>query len=94
MSKRSAKAQLTPVPFPQVTLDDPFWAPRQETNRSVSIPHMYQMLVDTGRVAAFDLNFERAVPSHIVEIFGDSDPAKWIEAASYSLITHPDERCV
>ncbi|MFN8446124.1 MAG: glycoside hydrolase family 127 protein [Caldilineaceae bacterium] len=92
MSKHSAKAQLTPVPFTQVTLDDPFWAPRQETNRSVSIPHMYQMLVDTGRIGAFDLNFERAVPSQIVEIFGDSDPAKWIEAASYSLITHPDEK--
>lgn len=92
MSKRSAKPQLSPVPFTQVTLDDPFWAPRQETNRSVTIPHMYQMLLDTGRIAAFDLNFERAVPSHIVEIFGDSDPAKWIEAASYSLITHPDEK--
>ena len=27
---------------------------------------------------------------HITLIFGDSDPAKWLEAASYSLITHPD----
>ncbi|MFZ1770408.1 MAG: beta-L-arabinofuranosidase domain-containing protein, partial [Caldilinea sp.] len=90
MPTQSAKRQLTPVPFTQVTLDDPFWAPRQETNRAVSIPHMHQMLVDTGRIAAFDLNFERKVPSRIVEIFGDSDPAKWLEAASYSLITHPD----
>jgi DUF1680 family protein len=30
------------------------------------------------------------VPSPIVLIFGDSDPAKWLEAASYSLATHPD----
>ena len=30
------------------------------------------------------------MPSPIVLIFGDSDPAKWIEAASYSLATHPD----
>ena len=51
---------------------------------------MYQMCVDTGRIGAFDLNFERAVPSSIVLIFGDSDPAKWLEAACYSLITHPD----
>lgn len=87
---KSARWQLTPVPFTAVTLDDPFWAPRQEVNRAVSIPHMYQMCVDTGRIGAFDLNFERAVPSSIVLIFGDSDPAKWLEAACYSLITHPD----
>ncbi|HRW50992.1 MAG TPA: glycoside hydrolase family 127 protein, partial [Caldilinea sp.] len=44
----------------------------------------------TGRIGAFDLAFERPVPSSIVHIFGDSDPAKWLEAASYSLITHPN----
>ena len=87
---QSAKRQLTPVSYVSVRFDDPFWAPRQETNRAVSILHMYQMLVDTGRIAAFDLNFEREVPSPIVEIFGDSDPAKWLEAACYSLITHPN----
>lgn len=90
MTTQSAQRQLTAVPFAQVTLDDPFWAPRQEINRRVSIPHMYQMLVDTGRLSAFDLNFTRKVPSPIVLIFGDSDPAKWLEAASYSLVTHPD----
>ncbi len=90
MTAISAKRQLTPVLFSNVTLDDPFWAQRQEINRRVSIPHMYQMLVDTGRIGAFDLHFERQVPSPIVLIFGDSDPAKWLEAASYSLITHPD----
>ncbi|MCB9120362.1 MAG: glycoside hydrolase family 127 protein [Caldilinea sp.] len=90
MTTETAKRQLTPVPFTQVTLDDPFWAPRQEINRRVSIPHMYQMLIDTGRIGAFDLAFERPVPSSIVLIFGDSDPAKWLEAASYSLITHPN----
>lgn len=84
------KRQLEPVPFTQVTFDDGFWAPRLEVNRTVTIPHIYQQLEATGRVSAFDLNFERPVPSPIVWIFGDSDPAKWIEAASYSLATHPD----
>ena len=51
---------------------------------------MYQMLVDTGRIGAFDLNFERPVPSPIVQIFGDSDPAKWLEAASYALVNQED----
>ena len=90
MTDPSARRQLTPVSFADVRLDDPFWAPRQETNRAVSIPHMHQMLADTGRIGAFDLNFERPVPSPVVLIFGDSDVAKWLEAACCSLITHPD----
>ncbi len=84
------KHQLEPVPFTQVTFDDGFWAPRLERNRKVTIPHIYRQLEATGRISAFDLNFQRPVPSPIVLIFGDSDPAKWIEAASLSLATHPD----
>src|SRR5215212_2190933 len=86
----TSKRQLEPVPFTQVTFEDEFWAPRQETNRKVTIPHIYRQLEATGRISAFDLNFQRPVPSPIVLIFGDSDPAKWLEAASYSLATHPD----
>jgi DUF1680 family protein len=82
--------QLTPVPFTAVHFSDPFWAPRIETNRAATIPHVYRKLEETGRISAFHLNFERPVPSPIVLIFGDSDPAKWIEAASYSLATEPD----
>jgi uncharacterized protein len=84
------KRQLEPVPFTQVTFDGGFWAPRLERNRTVTIPHIHRKLEETGRIRAFDLNFERPVPSPIVLIFGDSDPAKWLEAASYSLATHPD----
>ena len=84
------KRQLDPVPFTQVTFEDGFWAPRLEVNRTVTIPHIYRQLEATGRISAFDLNFQRPVPSPIVLIFGDSDPAKWIEAASFSLATHPD----
>jgi hypothetical protein len=85
-----AKHQLEPVPFTAVTFDDAFWASRLESNRTVTIPHVYQQCEATGRVSAFELNFEREVPSPIVLIFGDSDLAKWIEAASYSLATHPE----
>jgi DUF1680 family protein len=86
----TVKRQLEPVPFTAVTFDDAFWAPRQEVNRIVTLPHIYRKLEETGRISAFDLDFQRPVPSPIVLIFGDSDPAKWIEAASYSLATHPD----
>ena len=84
------KRQLEPVPFADVTLDDAFWAPRIEVNRTITLPHIYRQCEAAGRISAFDLNFQRPVPSPIVLIFGDSDPAKWIEAASYSLATHPD----
>jgi DUF1680 family protein len=84
------KRQLEPVSFTQVTFEDEFWAPRSEVNRTVTIPHIYRQLEAAGRISAFDLNFQRPVPSPVVLIFGDSDPAKWIEAASYSLATHPD----
>ena len=36
------KRQLEPVPFTQVTFDDTFWAPRLETNRTVTMPHIYR----------------------------------------------------
>ena len=86
----SVKRQLQPVPFTKVHFNDKFWAPRIAVNRSVTLRHIYKMLTETGRISAFDLDFEREVPSPIVLIFGDSDPAKWIEAASYSLATGPD----
>jgi DUF1680 family protein len=86
----TVKRQLEPVPFTAVAFEDAFWAPRLEVNRTVTLPHIYRQCEATGRISAFDLNFQRPVPSPIVLIFGDSDPAKWLEAASYSLATHPD----
>jgi hypothetical protein len=86
----STRYQLTPVPFTAVHFSDPFWAPRIEINRTATIPHIYHKLEETGRISAFDLNFECSVPSPMALIFGDSDPAKWIETASYSLATCPD----
>ncbi len=88
----TARKQLTPVPFTQVKLDDSFWAPKMEVNRTTTIPHIWQMCEDTNRFSVFDLDFERTVPSPIVLIFGDSDPAKWIEAAAYSLANHRDSK--
>lgn len=86
-----AKRTLEPVPYTRVQFEDTFWAPRLETNRTVTIPHIYGQLEATGRISAFDLDFQRSLPAPIVLIFGDSDLAKWVEAASLSLATHPDE---
>lgn len=86
----STLKQLSPIPFTHVRFTDSFWASRMEINRTVSIPLMYEQLDKTGRLGAFDLNFTRPLPARITQIFGDSDVAKWMEAAACALTTHPD----
>ena len=85
----STKRKLTPVPLSQVTVEDEFWAPRIRVNREQTIPHEYKQCKDTGRIDAFLLNWQPGVEPK-PHYFWDSDLAKWIEAASYSLATHPD----
>ncbi len=84
----SIKRQLTPLPFTHVRFEDAFWQPRMEVNRTVTIPHMYQMLEETGKISAFDLDFEREVPSMIVLIFGDSDPGQ-VDRGGQLFADHP-----
>ncbi len=77
------------LPLDRVRIHDRFWAPRQETNRSVTLPLQYRILQDTGRIDAFRLGWQPGQPDQPHQ-FWDSDVAKWIEAAGYSLATHPD----
>ncbi|GHT66937.1 hypothetical protein FACS1894110_11490 [Spirochaetia bacterium] len=66
-----------------------FWGERQQLCLDVTLPIEYQHCIETGRVDALkkswleDKNF---VPHH----FWDSDIAKWIEAAAYSLAVRKD----
>ena len=85
---------MNAVPFTRVVIDDQFWSPRQETNRNVTIPYVQSMSESTGRFDSFKLTtdfeggWKYGMPNP--PIYWDSDVAKWIEAASYSLATHPD----
>jgi len=81
--------RLQPVPWTQVTIDDAFWAAWQETNRKVTLPIEYQRCQETGRLAAIKQDWVEGMPNQ-PHYFWDSDVAKWIEAAGYSLATHPD----
>jgi len=83
------RRDLRPVPLANATLDDAFWAPRQETNLHVTLPHEYRLCKCTGRVDAMKLAGKPGRP-HPPHQFWDSDVAKWIEAASYSLATAPN----
>jgi DUF1680 family protein len=82
---------IRPVPFTAVAVDDGFWSPRLETNRTVTVRYDFQKCERTGRVS----NFAKAgdmEPGDFEGLFGfnDSDVFKVIEGASYALSLHPD----
>jgi DUF1680 family protein len=87
-----------PVPFTAVHLNDVFWAPRMETNRTVTIPYAFGKCEETGRMN----NFKRAAAVLRGEDisdrkapgfpFDDTDPYKVLEGASFSLAVQPDPK--
>ena len=80
-----------PVQIDRVKIEEGFWGERQATNRTRTIPAIYDQLEKTGRIDSWKMDPERTVPKrHVVYMFWDSDTAKWIEAVGYSLHTHPD----
>ncbi len=80
---------LVPADLRRVRFDDGFWAPRIEVNRTATLPIEYEQCLKTGRIDAFRLGWKPGQPNP-PHVFWDSDVAKWIEAAAYSLATHPD----
>lgn len=69
-------------------IENGFWGERQATNRERTIPAIYHQNQITGRLDAWKINRQPEQPEP--HIFWDSDTAKWIEAAAYSVATHPD----
>lgn len=81
---------LIPISFSDVKIDDKFWNQKQEINRKITIQESYRENIDTGRIHAFKLNWKPGM-NPVPHKFWDSDVAKWLETACYSLQTHPDE---
>ena len=77
--------KLQPPPLKAVMIDDTFWSERRRVNRDVTLAAQYKQCETTGRIAALSL---APVPEQ--HYFWDSDVAKWLEAAAYSLETDPD----
>ena len=81
---------VKPVPFNAVHVEDGFWTPRLETNRTVTIPYCFEQCEETDRIS----NFEKAAGllqgKHEGIYFNDSDVYKVMEGAAYSLQVHPD----
>jgi uncharacterized protein len=85
----SHHSRRTPLPIPDVTIEDAFWAPHRETVRTKSLPHQEHQLRTGGQFEALKLEWK---PGDAGEphIFWESDVAKWIEAASYVLAREAD----
>ena len=81
--------RLRPIPLEHAVIDDSFWARRQEINRTATVPYLLRQLKKTGRIDALRLDWQPGQPNRPHQ-FWDSDVAKWLEAAAYSLSTHPD----
>jgi DUF1680 family protein len=81
---------ISPVPFTAVQVNDGFWLPRIETNRTVTIPASFDRCRTTGRVRNFEMAAARKGKFCTVYPFDDTDIYKTIEGASYSLAVHPD----
>lgn len=81
---------IQPVDFAKVKLTDEFWAPRLETNRVVTIPYLFKMNEESGRVDNFRIAAGIKRGKHTGKRYNDSDVFKAMEAAAYSLRLHPD----
>jgi DUF1680 family protein len=88
-----AAQQIQEVPFTQVHLNDGFWTPRIEVNRTVSIPSAFHECEVNGRFDNFALAAGLIQGEHKGDFsFDDTDPYKVIEGASYSLAVHYDKQ--
>ena len=86
------------VPLNKVRITDAFWSPRQRLMTDVTIPYMEKILRDEvpGAEKSHAIsNFRMAAGEETGEFYGmvfqDSDVAKWLEAAAYSLTLKPDK---
>ena len=86
------------IPLKNVRITDDFWSPRQRLMTDVTIPFMEKILRDEvpGAEKSHAIsNFRMAAGEETGEFFGmvfqDSDVAKWLEAAAYSLALKWDD---
>lgn len=89
---------ITPISLSDVTISDPFWKSYMELVRSHVLPYQWEALNDRikGAAPSFCIhNFSVAAGKEKGEfggfVFQDSDLYKWLEAAAYSLMWHPDK---
>ena len=81
---------LTQIELKDVKIIGGYFNEKQKMNRQVTIPATYRQFYNTGRIDAFKLKW-RSGQDNQPHIFWDSDVAKWIEGAAYTLVHKRDE---
>jgi len=88
----NSKKAATPerfAPCVNTKVEGGFWRRLMEINCRATVPAIYRQCQETGRLDAFRLAWRPGQP-HQPHIFWDSDVAKWLEAACYTLAAFPD----
>jgi uncharacterized protein len=88
--QKTADYTIYGVPFNEVALNDQFWLPKIEVNRTVTIPASFKKCEETGRVKNFQLAAKKEGNFLTTFPFDDTDIYKIIEGASFSMSVHPD----
>lgn len=78
------------IPFTKVEINDSLWKKVMDVNRTSVLPFEYEQCRKTGRIDVWKLKWKK-VENGCPHIFWDSDLAKWIEAAAYTLMLTPDK---
>lgn len=86
----TSAARIGEIPLKQITIDDKFWSPRLEVNRTKTLDHVYKELEATGCIRNFDIAAGKTTGTFGGPWWADSDVYKWIEGASYVLGNHPN----
>ena len=76
--------------FTRVKVQDVFWLPKMETNRTATLPFIMQQNEKAGAVDNFRKGARLKQGPYVGRRFADTDVYKLIEGASYSLLLHPD----
>jgi DUF1680 family protein len=90
LAKGAKDYPIKPVPFNKVQVNDRFWSPRLETNRKVTLWHIFEQCAKTGRVDNFAIAAGLKKGKYTGYQFNDSDVYKAIEGAAYILQTQYD----
>lgn len=84
---------ITGVPFNEVHINDQFWLPKIEINRTATIPAAFKKCEEMGRLDNFLIAGGKMTgPVKGDMPFDDTDVYKTIEGAAYSLTTYPDPK--
>lgn len=83
---------LRSVSWKHVQIEGDFWGPRVQINRDVVLDYQYEQMEKTGCIDNFRRASGKEKGGFEGLFFNDSDVYKWLEAASYSLGTHPDQK--